>query len=141
MRQRRPSPATVIACLAVFVALGGTALAAGSYLITRTSQIKPSVLRALEGPRGPEMRVSSEKMSVKPGQDLDATRAECPQSYHVVTGGYYAELASGAYVVSSEPYGGTGWSVVVSDERSTAATNAWADALCAPGRTNVQLSN
>ena len=47
---RRPS--TWIAILALFVALGGTAAAATHYLITSTSQIKPSVLRKLRGDTG-----------------------------------------------------------------------------------------
>lgn len=47
---RRPS--TWIATLALFVALGGTAFATTHYLITSTSQIKPSVLRKLKGEAG-----------------------------------------------------------------------------------------
>jgi hypothetical protein len=43
----------LIAWLALFVALGGTSLAAKHYLINSTSQIKPSVLRALKGKAGP----------------------------------------------------------------------------------------
>jgi hypothetical protein len=42
----------VLAALALFVALGGTAAAARHYLITSTSQIKPSVLKALHGRTG-----------------------------------------------------------------------------------------
>ena len=53
MKHPRPSPAMLVACLALFVALGGTGLAASHYLITKTSQIKPSVLAQLRGPRGP----------------------------------------------------------------------------------------
>ncbi len=52
MRPRIPSPATIIASVALFVALGGTALAASHYIITSTSQIKPSVLRSLRGKAG-----------------------------------------------------------------------------------------
>src|SRR5436305_4762019 len=54
MRGRRPSGTTVIACLALFLALGGTAVAAHHYLITSTSQIKPSVLKSLKGNQGPQ---------------------------------------------------------------------------------------
>ncbi len=43
----------VIASLALFLALGGTAVAARHYLITSTRQIKPTVLKALHGARGP----------------------------------------------------------------------------------------
>ena len=52
MRARRPSPATVLSALALFFALGGTAIATKHYLITSTSQIKPSVLKALHGQSG-----------------------------------------------------------------------------------------
>lgn len=44
----------LVACLALFVALTGTGIAASHYLVTSTKQIKPSVLRALHGKRGPE---------------------------------------------------------------------------------------
>jgi hypothetical protein len=52
MRGRTVSPGTVIACLALFFALGGTAIAAHHYLITSASEIKPSVLNALRGKSG-----------------------------------------------------------------------------------------
>jgi hypothetical protein len=50
--RRRPSAATIIALLALFFALGGSAVAARHYLITSTSQIKPTVLKALRGTAG-----------------------------------------------------------------------------------------
>ena len=50
---RRPSPAMIVACLALFVASTGTSIAASHYLITSTKQIKPSVLKELKGARGP----------------------------------------------------------------------------------------
>jgi hypothetical protein len=46
---RKPSASTLIASLALFFALGGTAIAAKHYLITNTSQIKPSALSQLHG--------------------------------------------------------------------------------------------
>jgi hypothetical protein len=51
---RRPSPTAIIASLALFFALGGTAVAASHYLITNTSQIKLSVLSKLKGKSGPQ---------------------------------------------------------------------------------------
>ncbi|HEV7163712.1 MAG TPA: hypothetical protein VGN25_10705, partial [Solirubrobacteraceae bacterium] len=53
MHPHRPSPAAAVAALALFIALGGSAVAAQRYLITSTRQIKPSVLRTLHGARGP----------------------------------------------------------------------------------------
>src|ERR1700677_2819121 len=52
MRLRKPPPTFAIAVLALFMALGGTAVAATHFLITSTSQIKPSVLRELRGRAG-----------------------------------------------------------------------------------------
>lgn len=52
--RRHPGYAEVTATLALVLALGGGALAAGHYLITSTQQIKPSVLRHLKGAKGPK---------------------------------------------------------------------------------------
>jgi hypothetical protein len=49
----KPSPAVAIATVALFFSIVGTGLAASKYLITSTSQIKPSVLKSLRGDRGP----------------------------------------------------------------------------------------
>lgn len=60
MKSYKPSLATVLAGLALFLALGGSAIAAQHYLITSTNQIKPAVLAKLKGkdgargPAGPE---------------------------------------------------------------------------------------
>jgi hypothetical protein len=42
----------LVAWLALFVALGGTSLAASHFMITSTKQIKPSVIKKLKGNRG-----------------------------------------------------------------------------------------
>jgi hypothetical protein len=51
--RRHMTYANVAATLALVFSMAGGALAAGHYLITSTSQIKPSVRRALHGARGP----------------------------------------------------------------------------------------
>ncbi len=45
---RHPSPATIIATIALVFSMSGASFAAGHYLITSTSQIKPSVVRQLQ---------------------------------------------------------------------------------------------
>jgi hypothetical protein len=50
---RRPSPAIIIAGIALFIALGGTSMAATGYQITSLWQIAPKVRHALRGHRGP----------------------------------------------------------------------------------------
>ncbi len=49
----RVSPAGMIATLALIFAMGGGAYAASKYVITSTKQIKPSVLKSLQGKTGP----------------------------------------------------------------------------------------
>ena len=137
MPRRRPSPATLIAILALFVALGGTAIAANRYIITSPSQIKPSVLRTLAAtPRGTEERVITRPVTVKAGSATPIVQAECLKGEHVVSGGYSVELAPGAYVASEIP-AGRGWLVQVNAEKSSQASTVQAVALCAPGEVPV----
>jgi hypothetical protein len=69
MRLGKPSPAMIVALLALMVALGGTAIAADHYIITSSSQIKPSVLKALRGSAGPEGSRGSTGPEGKPGPE------------------------------------------------------------------------
>jgi hypothetical protein len=131
MRLSKPSPALAIACLALFVALGGTAIATSRYMITSPSQIKPSVVTALES-SGPDTNVNSEEVSVQPGTHGSAG-ASCSTGEHVVTGGYSGELAPGALVVIDEPRGSHGWSVLIDNRHATTVSKIRAEALCAPG--------
>jgi hypothetical protein len=122
MRTRKPSPALVIASVALFAALGGTAAAAHHFLITSTRQIKPSVLRALhgaagragptgasgpsgpqgpagtQGPAGPSNLsalsiVRAPDLIVKPTKEATSI-ATCPDGSHVVAGGEYSGFAT-----------------------------------------------
>jgi hypothetical protein len=119
MHIRRPSPAAVLAGLALFVALGGSAAAAHHFLITSTRQIKPSVLRALhgasggpgpagpigppgpagvQGPAGPSSLsaltiVRAPDLKVKPTKEATSI-ATCPAGSHVVAGGEYSGFAT-----------------------------------------------
>jgi hypothetical protein len=112
MWRRRPRLGTVIAGLALFVALGGTAAAARHYLVTSTSQIKPGVLRALkgkagragiqgpqgsqgvpgpQGPAGPSalsalVTVIGPSVEV-PSGEVGGAQAVCPAGYRAIGGG------------------------------------------------------
>ena len=68
MRLRTPSPSGIVAAIALFFALGGTALATSHYLITSTSQIKPSVLKALHGKVGAKGPAGRTGANGAPGQ-------------------------------------------------------------------------
>jgi hypothetical protein len=57
----------LVALLALFVALGGSALAATQYRITSTKQIKPSVVRYLKGKQGPRGRRGHTGPQGRPG--------------------------------------------------------------------------
>ena len=52
MRAFRPRPAMAVALLALFIAMGGSAVAASHYLINSTAQINPKVLKKLRGEAG-----------------------------------------------------------------------------------------
>lgn len=135
MLRHKPSATLLVACLALFVALGGTGLAASRYLITRTSQIKPAVLRTIMG-AGPEREIVSAQATIAPGHAATAAVAACPGGYHALSGGYLIdELGPDAYVVDDQPtIGGSGWRVLLNDPARTGTSRVQAVALCAPGQ-------
>jgi collagen triple helix repeat protein len=116
-KPRRVSPATVIAVLALVLALGGSAIAAKRYLITTTKQISPKALKEIsslagqgaagapgsqgipgpEGPRG-EKGEQGEKgergPAGPPGEAIGSTGGEI--GWAVVTG-------EGVLVRASDP--------------------------------------
>jgi hypothetical protein len=76
--RRHVSYANVIAVIALVFAMTGGAYAAKKYLITSTSQIKPSVLKSLQGktgpagaagPQGPQGPAGANGENGKPGKD------------------------------------------------------------------------
>lgn len=150
MRLRKSSLSTVIASLALFFALGGSALAAHHYLITSTGQIKPSVLSKLkghagpagtqgaqgapgaQGPAGPSSLstlaiVHGESKSI-PSETVGSSVAVCPVGSHAISGGGYTGLANVADSEMSSDH--QGWILVVVNE-TVISTHLEAIVYCA----------
>jgi hypothetical protein len=153
--QRRPSPATAIALLALFFALGGTAVAARHYLITSTSQIKPSVLRQLhgntgaqgpagaggptgpQGPQGPAGPSNLAGLTIVQGpnspiaaHEVWHSTATCPAGSHAVSGGGAVITAEPHMAVSQMSEDHQSWFVIASNTSVVAGT-VQAFAYCA----------
>jgi hypothetical protein len=156
MNFRKPSSGTVIAAVALFFALGGSAIAARHYLITSTSQIKPSVLKELrgatgaagaegaagpagpagvtgpQGPAGPtnlsSLTIVAGESKTVPKESVGTSVATCPAGSHAVSGGGYDGLT---FLVASEMESShQSWFIVGVNEAST-STHIEAVVYCA----------
>ena len=118
MRIRRPNAAEALAVVALVVASSGSAVAASRYLITSTSQIKPSVLRSLaHAARGETAEPASPTVFSKPGVPFVGATASCPAGFQDVSGAYFADLPAGWQVISQRG-GWGGWSVAAATHES-----------------------
>jgi hypothetical protein len=146
-------PSTWIAVLALFVGLGGTAIAARHYRITSTRQIKPSVLRHLHGVRGPQgpagaqgpqgpqgaqgvagpsnlsqATVVGSSTVYVPSEEVASAVAYCPAGSKAISGGGSGGIAGiGA---SETPPGREGWYIIVVNE-TLITVKIDAEAVCA----------
>ncbi len=129
MRRRSPSPPTLTALLALFFALGGSAVAASRYVITSASQIKPSVLSRIEfADRSEVVVVRNVPFPIYPNQ-AGRSVATCPNGGRVISGGASATTVNG--VSASEPSEDrTSWIAVAANTEQTTA-HVQAIALCA----------
>ena len=98
-RIRRPSPALVVALLALFVALSGTAVAAGVVPLAKRALVADTRQELAEARRphrgaGRLARAAAQRLlqDGAPGRSPRATRADfkatCDAGEHVVSGGY-----------------------------------------------------
>ncbi len=135
MKLHRPSPAMIVACAALFVALAGTAVAARTYVITNVHQIKPSVLNQLGAASGagPYSFAPTQATQIAPGH-YDVASTYCRPGFHLVSGGYSGEVPAGAQIVSNGPSPANGWTVIVDAMHAQGETTVTARALCAPGQ-------
>lgn len=125
MRIRKPNAAEVLAVVALVVASSGSAVAASRYLITSSTQIKPSVLRSIAvAARGETAEPKSLWAISRPGGiPFIGARVQCPVGYSVVSGGYEANLPEGWKITSSNRLG-NGWSVMAVVEEMHARSQA-----------------
>jgi hypothetical protein len=95
-----------MATIAVFLSLGGSALAAKHYLITSTSQISPKVLKKLNGATGPKGAtgpIGPAGATGVPGATgaAGATGATGMSGYEVVAGNIGSGSGSGFNIADS----------------------------------------
>jgi hypothetical protein len=158
---RKPSPAVAIASVALFFSLAGTGLAASKYLITSTSQIKPSVLKDLKGKEGPagqqgpagaagaagaagtfstsnvtEVTGALASMCAYGGGSCDVGNsvAVCPAGATVLSGGWIGGSIPPieATVGDNGPIGnGTEWEVIMANNTAYSTPSFTAYAICA----------
>lgn len=135
MRKSRPSLA--VAFVALFVALGGTAVAS-HYVITSTSQIKPSVVKHLRGKAGPAGIAHVQYVQSAPASicafgtdpcDVAQATAVCPSSSVAVGGAADATTIE----TSISTYANSSGYAAIADNASEFDGQLTATAICASG--------
>jgi hypothetical protein len=131
--------ANVMSTIAVFLALGGTAIAGSRYIITSTNQIKPSVLSALHSPLGNLTFAEGPKRYAGQYTNVDST-ATCPRGGVSIAGGYYSEGPPGSHVFIDAPNGLHAWGTDITNfDPQTAMVQAVV--ICAPAGRAVVASH
>jgi hypothetical protein len=128
---RRPSPAMIIAVIALVAALGGTAIAGGGFLTKKKFQN--------QAVRGPLTYVTTTTQDTNDGftsTSFKTATATCPPGTHVVGGGIKGEFPEDDFVFDSYPTT-TGWSGrVFANHGSTGTTSTFiTTAICATVKT------
>jgi hypothetical protein len=95
----------VVAWLALFVALGGTSLAASNYVINSTKQINPKVLKKLKGNRGARGAPGAKGPAGAPGA-AGATGSVNTSNFFTKTESDGRYLGGGAKALDSAKLGG-----------------------------------
>ena len=86
MRSRfRPSPAMIVACIALFVALGGTATAV-TYVVSSNSQIGPGTVSGHKPPKGKHSNIIRGSVSSADlaNQAVTPAKINAPEAWHQV---------------------------------------------------------
>jgi hypothetical protein len=154
---KAPSPALVIACIALFVALGGTAIAAAppvkrALFANNAGKLQGRTARQVAALPGPAtylngmtaeeiagmpspattasalVTTSSAPFALAPGEQKDFS-AQCAQGQKAVSGGY--TTANAVWGADTRPTAtGTGWTVFLVDDSSTLSATGNVHVVC-----------
>lgn len=119
---RRPSPAMIIAVIALVAALGGTAIAGG---VLTTKKFKNQAVRGPVVYATTSSSVGNTNTASNPGVHVTAT---CPSGTHVIGGGIKVSDEPDMFVNDSYPTT-TGWAGTVYNSSTT--QTATTTAICA----------
>jgi len=162
-RFKRPNAATIIAFVALFAVLGGSAYAAkkitskdianGTIKLADLSGSARNALKGQRGPAGPagpqgpagpnvvaKLTPTTLDFSVPGGSGLDSIQTitvACPAGHRVVSGGYFMD---NGFAYADKTYDGASWSVGVDNFGNTLSADGQLTALCAPAGVAVAAS-
>jgi hypothetical protein len=144
---RRPSASLVVSVIALVFAVASTAVA-GSYIITSTKQIKPSVRKALKGNRGPRGLTGQvgapgppgpvvvnrptwvDNVGSAPPGGAVAITAQCPDGMGALTGSW--STTSG--FATAERTDNASWTVAINNRDFAGTAIVRVSVSCAPHR-------
>jgi hypothetical protein len=141
MRIRPPSPALVVALIALFVSLSGTAVAAGvvpmakrALFANNAGKVQGKTAAQIAALPGPAKAVaslvstSSTPFSLAPGGGQDVT-VQCAAGTKAISGGF--TTPNGVIAMDTRPSpDGTSWSVYLLNVSSTEAAAGAVQAVC-----------
>ena len=138
---RRPSPALVVAVIALFVALSGTAAAAGVVPLAKKALFAKNAAKlqgktaaqvaAIPGPARTAaalVSTASTAFSLAPSEEKDVG-IQCDSGAKAVSGGFTTPNA--VIAADTRPsVDGTGWAIYLINLSSTQGASGTADAVC-----------
>ncbi len=146
-RISRPSPALVVALLALFVALSGTAVAAGVVPLAKRALTANTAVTALTAKNalklggltaqqvgalatGPTIYYKTQPWTVGAGDDAQTFTTTCDPGEKVISGGYDNPDGQGLPEDTHPTADGTGWVIVLDDLSPSSDTGGTLYAVC-----------